>query len=44
MIKNVKYAKLDINIATLYLTTENLIQYKYLCCNKSYQQVNRANF
>ena len=24
MIKNVKYAKLDINIATLYLTTQNI--------------------
>ena len=42
MIKNVKLAELNISIATVFLEyinfKDDLIEYKYLCCNKTNQQ------
>ena len=40
VIKNVKLAELNISIATVFWITnvkDDLIEYKCLCCNKSYQ-------
>ena len=40
MIKNMKLAELNINIATALKYTsfkDDLIEYKCLCCNKNYQ-------
>ena len=42
IIKNVKLVELNISIATVFLNTPNfkddLMEYKYLCCNKNFQQ------
>ena len=39
---NVKLAELILNIATVFLNTQTLkdglTEYKWLCCNKNYQQ------
>ena len=38
VIKNVKLVKLNISIATVYTNfKDNLIEQKFLCCNKNYQ-------
>ena len=47
MIKNVKLMELNINIVTVFLNPNSknyLIEYKYLCCNKNYQQTLKALF
>ena len=36
MIENVKLAELNISIATVTNFKVDLIEYKYVCCNKNY--------
>ena len=38
MKKNVKLVELNISIPTIFSNIQTLIEYKCLCCNKSYQQ------
>ena len=38
MIKNLKYVELNISIATVFLNTHDLIEYKCLLCNKNCQR------